>query len=73
MFDEQGESFSGFMPMIGQVHLTKESSMINTEGELVMAHTLTVTTRDGSNHVFSIYNTDLMRLFFLINKVINAD
>lgn len=73
MFEQTDESFSGFMPMIGQVHLTKESSMINTEGELVMAHTLTLVTKDGSNHVFSIYNNDLMRLFFLINKVMNAD
>lgn len=67
------ESFSGFMPMIHQVHITTESSMLNTEGDLVMAHTITITTRDGSDHVFSIHNTDLMRLFFLINKVINTD
>lgn len=73
MFEETEEPFSGFMPMINQVHLTKETSMINTEGELVMAHTLTVTTRDGTSHVYSIYNNDLMRLFFLINKVMSSD
>jgi len=73
MFEESEQSFSGFMPMIGQVHITKESSMLNTDGDLVMAHTITVTTRDGSNHVFSINNADLMRLFFLINKVLTVD
>lgn len=73
MFEETDKSFSGFMPMIHQIHITSESSMLNTEGDLVMAHTVTITTRDGSDHVFSIANNDLMRLFFLINKVINSD
>lgn len=73
MFDEDHGSFSGFMPMIGQVHITKETSMINTEGELVTAHTVSIKTRDGLDHVFSISNYDLMRLFFLINKVIQSD
>lgn len=73
MFDETEESFSGFMPMISQVHITKEIAMINTEGDLVTAHTLTLKTRDGSDHVFSITNNDLMRLCFLAMKVINID
>lgn len=73
MFDEKEDSFSGFMPMINQVHITKEIAMINTEGDLVSAHTLSLKTRDGSDHVFSISNSDLMRLCFLIMKVIQAD
>jgi hypothetical protein len=73
MSKEFDEGFSGFMPMINQIHITKESTMLNTEGDLVSAHTLTVQTRDGSNHVFSIANSDLMRLCFLIMKVIQAD
>lgn len=73
MFDEKEESFSGFMPMINQVHITKETAMINTEGDLIAAHTINIKTRDGSDHVFSIANSDLMRLCFLITKVINMD
>lgn len=65
------ESFSGFMPMIEQINLTKETSMLSTEGDLTHAHTFTIKTRDGNLNVFSIMNTDLMRLFFLINKVIS--
>lgn len=73
MFEENQDSFSGFMPMVNQVHLTKETTMLNTEGDLVSAHTLTLKTRDGSDHVFSITNHDLMRLCFLIMKVVQAD
>jgi hypothetical protein len=65
--------FSGFMPMIGQVHLTQEMPMIDTEGGLVTAHTLTLTSKDGKEFVFSISNHDLMRLSFLIHKVISMD
>jgi hypothetical protein len=65
------ESFSGFMPMIEQINLTKETSMLSTEGDLTHAHTFTIKTRDGNVNVFSITNNDLMRLFFLINKVIS--
>lgn len=64
-------SFSGFMPMIEQINLTKETSMLSTEGDLIHAHTFTIKTRDGNVNVFSITNNDLMRLFFLINKVIS--
>ncbi len=73
MFNEKEESFSGFMPMISQVHITKETAMINTEGDLIAAHTINIKTRDGSDHVFSIANSDLMRVYFLITKVINMD
>jgi hypothetical protein len=65
------ESFSGFMPMIEQINLTKETSMLSTDGDLTHAHTFTIKTRDGNVNVFSIMNTDLMRLFFLINKIIS--
>ena len=67
----QEESFSGFMPMISQINLTRESSMLSTDGDLTNAHTFSINTRDGNQHVFSITNNDLMRLFFLINKVVS--
>lgn len=73
MSDEIEFGFSGFMPMIHQIQITKESPMLNTEGEIVTAHTITIITADGSNHVFSISNSDLMRLFFLIQKVVSSD
>jgi hypothetical protein len=69
MSEEQ--EFSGFMPMISQIHLTQEVPMIDTEGGLVSAHTITFTTKDGKDFVFSINNYDLMRLSFLIHKIIN--
>jgi hypothetical protein len=67
------EDFSGFMPMIHQINITKETPMINTEGEIVTAHTFKVQTKDGLDHVFSISNYDLMRLSFLIQKVITNE
>lgn len=73
MFDETEDSFSGFMPMISQINVSKEITMMNTEGELISAHTINLRTRDGSDNVFSISNNDLMRLCFLVMKIIQAD
>lgn len=67
------ELFSGFMPMIGQVHLTEQIPMINTGGDLMSAHVFTIETTNNDKHVFSIGSFDLMRLYFLISKVISAD
>lgn len=67
------EAFSGFMPMISQINLTQEMTMIDTEGHLVNAHTVTIITKNGQEFVFSINSYDLMRLSFLINKIINMD
>lgn len=63
-------SFSGFMPMISQINLTEEMVMLNTDGDLVSAHTLKITTREGNDTLFSIDGHDLMRLYFLIGKVL---
>jgi len=64
-------SFDGFMPMIDGVNLTPSISMINTEGDLIKAHSVKITTRDGVEYIFSIDTIDLMKLSFLIMKVIN--
>jgi hypothetical protein len=45
--------------------------MINTEGDLIKAHSVKITTRDGVEYIFSIDTIDLMKLSFLIMKVIN--
>jgi len=66
-------SFSGFMQMINQVFVTQESTMLDTEGGLINAHSIKINTKDGSEYVFSILNHDLMRLAFLIFKVVNSE
>jgi hypothetical protein len=73
MSDSQDFSFSGFMPMIDTIKITKEIQMLNTEGELINAHSITIVTKDNSEYVFSISNYDLMRMTFLIPKVIGLD
>lgn len=69
MSSEFDSGFSGFMPMIGQVNVSEPISMISTEGDLIKAHTITVTTKDGKEFVFSIDPNDLMRLTFLLLRV----
>jgi hypothetical protein len=64
-------SFDGFMPMIDGVNITPSISMINTDGDLIKAHSIKIATRDGVEYVFSIDPNDLMKLFFLIMKVVN--
>jgi hypothetical protein len=65
------ETFSGFMPMISNINITPEISMINTEGDLLKAHTFSIMSRDEKEYVFSISGYDLMRLYFLITKVVS--
>lgn len=67
---EELNPFSGFTPLVHQVDISKETSMIATSGDIVKAHVITVQTKDGSEYVFSIENTDLIRLLLLINKVL---
>lgn len=67
------ESFSGFMQMINQVFVTQETTMLNTEGNLINAHSIKINTKDGSEYLFSITNHDLLRLAFLIFKVVNSE
>lgn len=73
MSENIDDGFSGFMPMIDQVHLSNYMTMINTDGDLVSAYAISIKARDGSEHVFSIEKYDLMRLSFLITKVINSE
>jgi hypothetical protein len=63
--------FDGFMPMIDGVNITPSISMINTDGDLIKAHSIKITTRDGVDYVFSMDTFDLMKLCFLIMKVVN--
>lgn len=67
----EDNSFDGFMPMIDGVNVTPSISMINTDGDLIKAHSIKITTRDGIDYVFSMDTFDLMKLCFLIMKVVN--
>jgi hypothetical protein len=64
-------TFSGFMPMISQINISQEVPMIASDGNLMNAHSVTITTKDGHTYVFSMENQQLMKLFFLIMKVVN--
>jgi len=70
---DEDTSFSGFMQMINQVYVTQESTMLDTQGGLVSAHSIKLNTTDGSEYMFSISNHDLLRFAFLIFKVINSE
>lgn len=73
MSENVENSFSGFMPTIDQINLSGLITMINTEGDLVSGHVLSIKSKDGSDHIFSISDYDLMRLAFLITKIINSN
>ena len=64
------EDFSGFMPMVSNVTIGQLATMLNTEGELVEAHSVSIKVVDGTEYVFSITAENLMRLYFLIPKAI---
>ena len=47
------------MPMIKQINVSQIMEMINTDGELIQAHSFTVNTRENKDFVFSISQKDL--------------
>lgn len=67
---EDINNFSGFTPLIQQVDIGTETTMLDNNGNLVKAHIINIKTKDGLDFVFSIESTDLVRLFLLINKVL---
>lgn len=73
MSNEFDSGFSGFMPMIGQVNVSEAIQMLSTEGDLVKAHTIRITTKEGNEYVFSIDPSDLMRLTFLLLRIAGND
>ena len=68
----EDNSFSGFMPMIKQITVSHSTAMLNTEGELIHAHSFVVNTRENKDFVFSIIQEDLTKLYFLIGKVLSG-
>jgi len=71
--DSASEPFSGFMPMIGHVNISEEISMINTGGDLLSGHVITIKTTNGDTQIYSMSSYDLMRLYFLISKVVSSN
>lgn len=67
---EDINNFSGFTPLIHQVDIGAETTMLDNNGNLVKAHIINIKTKDGLDFVFSIDSTDLVRLFLLINKIL---
>jgi len=67
---DESSGYSGYMPMIGQITVSTTTQMLNTEGELMNAHSIILKTRENKEFVFSITTEDLMKLYFLIGKII---
>jgi hypothetical protein len=62
--------FSGFMPMVSNVTIGQRTTMLNTEGDLVEAHSISIKVVEGTEYVFSITTENLMKLYFLIPKAL---
>jgi len=58
------------MPLIKQVTVSALDTMLNTDGNLMNAHAITITTVEGRDFIFSITTEDLMKLHFLIHKIV---
>lgn len=56
--------------MVSNITIGQIATMINTEGELVEAHSITVKVVDGAEYVFSMTTENLMKLYFLIPKAL---
>lgn len=67
----ENQNYSGYMPMVKQINVSQVMEMINTEGELIHAHSFAVNTREDKDFVFSISQQDLVKLYFLLHKVLS--
>lgn len=56
--------------MVSNITIGQITTMINTEGELVEAHSIAVKVVDGTEYVFSMTTENLMKLYFLIPKAL---
>jgi hypothetical protein len=66
----ENQNYSGYMPMVNQVNISPSIEMINTDGKLIHAHSFVIQTRENKDFVFSIAERDLVRLYFLLHKVL---
>lgn len=63
--------FNGFMPVIHNIDISEKLAMMNDAGDLVDAHIFSIENSSGTENTFSISDYDLMRLFFLIGKILH--
>lgn len=66
---ENNNIFDGFMPSINDVSISKISSSITSNGDLVMVHCVTIKTLE-KEYVFSISPENLAKFYFLILKTL---
>lgn len=64
------EIFSGFMPAIKDVEITNQTSMISTNGDLLMGHIIRVVLGNDTEFICSITQDQLQKLYFLILKTL---
>ncbi len=62
--------FDGFMPSVTNVSISKLTSSITSNGDLVMVHCMTVKTLE-KEYIFSISSEDLAKFYFLILKTLS--
>lgn len=61
--------FDGFMPAISDISVSKPTTSITSNGDLVNVHCITIKANE-KEYVFSIQPNDLQKLCFLIFKVL---
>lgn len=59
------------MPVIHNIDISEKLAMMNDAGDLVDAHIFSIENSSGTEYTFSISDYDLMRLFFLIGKILH--
>ena len=64
------EIFSGFMPSIKNIEITNQTSMISTNGDLILGHIVKITLGDEQEIFFSTNEDQLQKLYFLILKIL---
>jgi len=66
---EDNGIFDGFMPAISDFSISKPTTSITSNGDLVNVHCVTIKANE-KEYVFSIQPNDLQKLCFLIFKVL---
>jgi acyl carrier protein len=63
------ESFSGFLPILQDINITEETSLMLTDGELASGHLVRLIMTNEEEVMFSISKDKLQSLFFLLGKI----
>lgn len=66
------QGFSGFMPIIEDINITGETSLMTTDGSLIAAHIITLKMTNKEEVVCSMSKDKLQSLFFLLGKILMA-